>query len=160
MKKKIQLKRSEDYYIKVLLKEVKLKEIMTVPVISIDVEKNFKEVAKKFQENKIRHIPVTGGDNKLIGLISLKDLFRIQPPHETDDGGWVYDEDVLDGIVLKHVMLINPFFMYEDDCMGDAIVKIVENRYGCIPIVNRDMQLQGIVTQEDILMVAAQIFSE
>lgn len=160
MKKKIQLRRSEDYYIKVLLKEVTLKEIMSVPVISIGIDQKFHDVATKFKQHQIRHLPVVGGDNKLVGLISLKDLFRIQPPHETDDGDWVYDDEVLDGIVLKHVMLRNPFFMYDDDCMGDAVVKIVEHRYGCIPVVNRGMQLQGIVTQEDFLAVAAQIFLE
>lgn len=160
MKKKINLKRSEDYYIKILLKELTLKEIMTTPVVSIDVEAKFTEVPKKLKEFTIRQLPVTGGDNKLVGLISQKDLFQIQPPNKNAEGKYVYDEEALSRIILKHVMLENPFFMYEDDCMGDAIVKIIENKHGCIPVVNRNMQLQGIVTQEDFLAVAAQIFLE
>ena len=74
MKKKLQLKRSEDYYIKVLLKEVKLSEVMSSPVISIDVEENFTEVPENFKKYHIRHLPITGGDNKLVGLISQKDV--------------------------------------------------------------------------------------
>ena len=160
MNKKILLKRAEDYYIKVLLKQVKLSEIMSTPVFSVDINEKFTEIPKKFRQHHIRHLPIIGGDNKLVGLISQKDLFRIHPPHKTLDGEWLYDEKALEDIILKHVMLQNPFFMYENDCMGAAIVKFVQHKYGCIPIVNQDMQLKGIVTQEDVLGIAAQIFLE
>jgi CBS domain-containing protein len=158
--RKISLKRSEDYYIKALLKEVKIKEIMTTPVVSINVESSFAEVPKLLERHGVRHLPVVGGKNRLAGLISQRDVYRLQPPHTTLDGDLVYDEAGLRGIILKHVMKNDPFFMYEDDCMGDALVKFVEHKYGCIPIVNRDHELQGLVTQEDILRIAAQIYLE
>ena len=159
MFKRIPLKRAEDYYIKVLLREVPLKDIMTTPVITIDIDAKFNEVPQKFRKYEIRHLPVTGGpEKKLVGLISLRDLYRIHSPHRNLEGEWVYDDQELDGIILKNVMLRNPFYMKENDCMGEALVKIVEHKYGCIPIVNEDMQIQGILTQEDILRVAAQIY--
>ncbi|HSV43434.1 MAG TPA: CBS domain-containing protein [Candidatus Bathyarchaeia archaeon] len=160
MREKVQLKHSEDYYLKTLLSTVKLKEIMTSPVVSIDLDASFKEVPKKFAQFGIRHLPVVTGGKKLVGLISQRDLFRIQPPHKTLDGDLVYDEDALDGVVLKHVMVQEPFFMNQNDSLGNAIVAIVEKKYGCIPIVNEKMELQGIVTQMDMLKVAGQIFQE
>ncbi len=160
MREKIQLKRSEDYYLKVLLKETKLKTIMTSPVVCIDLDASFKEVPKKFEEFRIRHLPVVTGGKKLVGLISQRDLFRLQPPRKTLDGELVYDQDALDGIILKHVMVQEPFFMKENDSLGDAIVAIVEKKYGCIPIVNEKMEIQGMVTQMDMLKVSAQIFQE
>jgi CBS domain-containing protein len=154
------LKRSEDYYIKVLLTQIKIHEVMTTPVISVDVETNFKEIPHKFGQYNIRHLPVVGGDHKLVGLISQKELFRICPPHKTDDGDFVYDEGVLSGIILKHVMVREPFFMQENQCIGEAATQFVEKKYGCIPIVNDTMQLTGIITQEDILRIAVQIYQE
>lgn len=154
------LKRAEDYYIKLLLTQIKIQEVMTIPVVAVDVETPFKEIPRKFEQYNIRHLPVVGGDHKLVGLISQKDLFRICPPHKTDDGDFVYDEGLLSGIILKHVMVREPFFMQEDQCLGDAAAQFVEKKYGCIPIVNADMQLTGILTQEDILRIAVQIYQE
>lgn len=158
-KKRI-LKRAEDYYIKALLTQIKIQEVMTTPVISVDIETHFKEIPRKFEQYNIRHLPVVGGDHKLVGLISQKELFRICPPHKTDNGDFVYDDGILSGIILKHVMVREPFFMQEDQPLGDAAVKFVEKKYGCIPIVNSNMQLTGILTQEDILRIAVQIYQE
>jgi len=154
------LKRSEDYYIKRLLQEIVIREVMTSPVITVDVDADFKEVPQKLIRHHVRHLPVTGGDRKLVGLISQRDLFRIHPPRKTDDGEFVYDEEAMAGIILKHVMAREPFFMKEDQSIGDAAVQFVEKKYGCIPIVNDDMQITGILTQEDILRVAVQIYQE
>ncbi|MEW5895733.1 MAG: CBS domain-containing protein [Candidatus Omnitrophota bacterium] len=159
--KKIPLKHAEDYYIKVLLRELRLKDIMSTPVISIDVNMPFREIPEKYRKFHIRHLPVTGGpEGKLVGLLSERDLFRIHSPHRNEEGEWVYDREELNSIILRNVMVRNPFYMKEDDCMGEALVRIVENKFGCIPIVNKDMQLRGIITQEDILRVAAQIYLE
>jgi len=160
MERKIPLKRSEDYYIKVVLRETKLKDVMTAPAVTVPVEAHFKEVPRLFQQHNIRHLPVVGGPGRLVGLISQRDLFRMCPPHRNEEGEYVYDDHALEGIILRHVMVQEPFFMYEDDCMGEATVRIVERKCGCIPVVNKDMQVQGIVTQEDILRIAAQIYLE
>ena len=158
--KQVRLKRSEDYYIKVLLREIKIHEVMITPVVSIDIEANFKDIPRMFEQYHIRHLPVVGGNNKLVGLISQRDLFRVCPPNKTDDGSFVYNDADLSGIILKHVMVREPFFMRQDQNIGDAAVQFVEKKYGCIPIVNHDMQLTGILTQEDILRIAVQIYLE
>src|SRR3989338_9184698 len=98
MKDPIKLKRPEDYYIKVLLKEIKLKEIMTSEIVTVKVDAAFSEVAEKLTNHGFRHLPIIDEDKKLVGLISERDLFKIQPPHKLEDGTWFYDKDMLDAV--------------------------------------------------------------
>ena len=158
MRGKVKLKHGEDYYIKVLLRETTISEIMTPSPVSIKKDDSFKDVPRKFKEFNIRHLPVVDESNKLVGLISQRDLFRVMTPRKTMEGDFFYDEDELNRIILKHVMKKDPFYMHEKDSLGDALIKIVEKKYGCIPVVDENRVLCGIVTQIDILKVALQIY--
>jgi len=160
MRGKIKLKHGEDYYVKVLLGETKIAEIMTPSPVSVQVDDSFAEVPRKFKEYNIRHLPVVDEKNKLVGLISQRDLFSIATPRKAPDGNFFYDEDELEDIILRHVMKKDPFFMHENDSLGDALAQIVEHKFGCIPVVAADKTLRGILTQVDILKVALQIYQE
>lgn len=63
------LKHSKDFYIRSLLNKVKLKEIMTKDVITIDINENFSHVVDKFVRYRIRHLPVVEEKNKLVVLL-------------------------------------------------------------------------------------------
>ena len=154
------LKQPEDYYIKVLLNKVHLKDVMTTKIVSINVDAPFSQVEQKMRECKVRHVPVVDENNKLVGLMSQRDLYRIHPPHRDEEGNWVYDQESLDSVILKHVMTKDPFALSPDNTMADALPPMVERKYGCIPIVDKDRHLCGIITQMDILKIALQILRE
>ena len=160
MREKVQLKHTENYYLKVLLKKTKVSEIMTSPAVTVRVDQPFRNIPKLFTQHHIRHIPVVDDRQRLVGLLSQRDLFRIQPPKKTLEGELVYDDALLGNIILANVRITDPFCMKEKENMGDALVTIVEKKYGCIPIVNEENVVKGILTQVDILKVAAQIFLE
>ena len=145
--------------IKVLLKMTRMKDIMSTKLISIHTDAPFREVPRKMLEFRIRHLPVVDKNNKLVGLMTQRDLYKIQPPRRLMDGTDFYDEEALNNILLPHVMIKNPFAMHPDDSIGDALLKMVHDKYGCIPVVDRQGALCGIVTQIDILKLAAQIYS-
>jgi len=157
---KLTLKRSEDYYVKVLLKETKLKDFMTKEVAALNVSAKFSDVPKMFKKFKVRHLAVVNEENCLVGIMSQRDLYKIQPPKKLMDGTWYYDDDVLNNIILSEVMTRKLFTLHPDDSMGDALVAMAEKKYGCIPIVDKKKKICGIITQVDILRVAAQIYNE
>lgn len=154
------LKYSEDYYVRILLNKVLLKEIMITKVISVQEDAPFHEVADKIMKNKIRHLPVVDKNNKLIGLMTERDLYKIQSPRKLEDGTWYYDQESLDNFILKDVMIVNPFVLKPDNTVAEAILNMVQKKYGCIPIVDHNSTLCGIVTYVDLLALAAQILEE
>ena len=160
IRNKMHLSRSEDYFIKVLLQEITLSQIMTTAVVSIPVTQAFSQVVRLLNTHHIRHLPVIGADQRLVGLITQRDLFKNHPPKRLDNGEWYYDPDELDRLLLGRIMIPNPFTMQPHERLGDLITQMVARKYGCIPVVNPDGQLQGIITQYDILKMAAAIYLE
>jgi len=159
--KRIQLKRKErDYYIKALLKEVTLGELMTSPAISIKEDALFSDVAEKFKRLGIRHLPVVDEKNKVVGIITERDLHKVCSPRKLEDGTWYYDKEMLDGFILSSVMTPKPVTMHPEQNIGEALLLMARNKYGCIPIVDKQGVLCGVITQMDYLYVAAQILEE
>ena len=69
-----------DYTRKVILKgkssrEIKIRTIMTSPVICADTEQDVKECMALMTSKKIRHLPVLE-NNRLTGMVSLGDLVQ------------------------------------------------------------------------------------
>ena len=156
----MELKRPENYFIKKLLNEVKLKDIMTTAVISIREDEPFHRVEEKLKSHRIRHLPVVDVNNRLVGLITQRDLYKIQSPRKLEDGTWYYDRQMLDNFILKHVMAKAVCTLSSEASVAEALLKMVDTKYGCIPIVDDKNMLCGIITQIDILKIAARILRE
>ncbi len=154
------LKHTEDFFIRSLLNKVQLKEIMTRDIIVIDVNAPFSQVYDKFANNKIRHLPVVVDKNHLVGIITQRDLYRIQSPRHLEDGEWYYDREMLDSYILQKVMTPKPFILTPEHSVAAALLAMVDYKYSCIPIVERGDVLCGIITQIDILKIGAQILRE
>ena len=59
-------------------RKTKVKEIMSSPLVTIGPSTDLEEAAHLMFEKKIKNIPVAN-ENRLIGLISLQDICRLQP---------------------------------------------------------------------------------
>ena len=154
------LKHSEDFYIRTLLNKVKLREIMVETVVCLKVNDPFSLVEEKFRKYHVRHLPVVDEGYKLVGVITQWDLYRISTPRKDEDGSLVYDKETLDSYILEHVMTKNPFSLTPDHTVADALLAMVDKKFGSIPLVDKQNVLRGIVTQIDILRIGAQILKE
>ena len=153
--------RSENYYLKRLLNMVKISEIMTKNVITVADSDSFSLVEEKLRMFRIRHLPVVNQGGQLVGIVTQRDLYRVQSPRVSHDGNWFYNKETLDSYILKHVMTPDPICLYADDSVGAAVLLMVKHKYGCIPIVAHERKtLCGIITQHDILKIAAGILRE
>ena len=55
-----------------------VKEVMSTPVIVVDPEKSLEEAVTLMFEKRVKKLPVVK-DKKLVGLVTLTDIARIQP---------------------------------------------------------------------------------
>lgn len=147
-------------YLRTFLKSVTLGEIMTRKVISVRLDALFSDVESLMRMNHIRHIPVVAPGNRLVGLITQRDLYRIASPHIAEDGGRFYLKEYLDGFILGQVMIKDPFAMKEGDSLADAMIAMGQHCYGCVLITDDNGKLRGIVTLADIVKLAANIVTE
>ena len=124
---------------------------MTKPVITVSTEDAFHVVWEKMDVYDIRHLPVVNHLGCLVGLITERNLYKIHSPRKLEDGSWYYDSDLLDGFILTKVMVQAPFTLSPDNTLLDVMKAMTQFKYGCIPIVDKNLIPQGIITRNNII---------
>ena len=128
-----------------------IRDVMTASPITLSVNSHFSEVEEHFRRYHIRHIPIVDEHKVLLGIITQRDLYRAYSPRRTLEGDSIYDREELDKLILKYSMTPNPLTLGPDEPVLKAIKIMVSTKYGCIPIVDSEKHIVGIVTQIDIL---------
>src|SRR5258706_13294711 len=99
----------------------------------------------------IRHIPIVH-EGQLVGLITDRDLGRASPSilgrTTEEEYNQVFQENTISRVMVKNPMTVAP-----DTLLGDAIMTLQENKWGCVPVAE-DGKLVGILTITDGLRYA------
>jgi len=129
---------------------VKLEEIMTRRVVTVELDDSLATVKQIFDSLHFHHLLVIGSDKKLCGVISDRDLLRAISPY----AGTV-SENARDSATLKkrahQIMTRSPMTLSPDASVAEAIQLFLGHRVSCIPIVDEGFRAVGIVSWRDIL---------
>ncbi|MCA9400750.1 MAG: CBS domain-containing protein [Candidatus Omnitrophica bacterium] len=148
-------------------KETSLGSIMRTNVITIKQDDDFSLAEERFIKNRINHLIVLDREDKLIGVLSQKYLYKTQSPRkifgeELDydprliiDGDSFYDKDTLNSYLLHNAMNKDPFILSPDDFLLTAILEMSNRNISCIPIVDEQRFVKGVIFLQDILNLIA-----
>ncbi len=120
-------------------------EWMTKKPMTIGSDTSIVEAHRVLREYEIRHLPVVDADGKLLGLVSDHDIGTVvvqsldSPNRPLGDVTKVMTEDLL---------TVRP----EDD-LATASLVMHNRKIGCLPVVDGDEVLVGIITTHDLLEV-------
>ena len=132
---------------------------MVTDVVTIGIDEPFSRVWDVLKPRKIRHLPVVDTQGKLKGIITLRDLYRIVSPRKkVEEEGLFYRKQDLEKFILSSVMTENVLTLSANQTLGHAVDTMVEKKFGCIPIVDGEGMLIGILTQIDVLRAIAKYF--
>lgn len=117
----------------------------------VSVKPNY-SVSKTFQlmtETKHSKLPVVDENNKLIGIITGKLIAEVNPSKATSLS--VYEiNHLLSKIKVKEIMKTGVFKINKNSLIEDAALIIKENKISCLPVVDGENNLVGIITRVDI----------
>lgn len=124
---------------------------MTRKVITINQEAGIFEAQQKMADNHIRHLPVVDEDNRLIGIITDRDIRSALPYSlfqklETGKAG-----DAIPALQVKDIMTENPATISLSYTIQDALLLIQKLRVGALPVVDGQGKLKGIISVRDLL---------
>jgi len=124
---------------------------MTRRVITIGPDAGVLEARGRMEENGIRHLPVVDEYNKVIGMITDRDIRSALPsvfstcredPQEIQQISALKVGDVMN----KKVITTSPM-----DTLEDVLLLMHKSNKGALPVVDRDGKLKGIISRRDLI---------
>jgi CBS domain-containing protein len=106
-------------------------------------------------EKRIRHVPVIDGEGALVGLVSQRDVIRCASS-TADDLPLSTSDDLLGAIRAEDIMTQQVETVEADDDLSVAARIMLENKYGCLPVVEEGV-LAGIITEADFVRLLADL---
>jgi len=152
-----------------IFSQTKIEDVMNNEPIVIKESADLSEVQLKFKNFQLSHLLIVNDAYKLVGLISQKYLYKTQSPRKvlTDemeyrpdvilDGDSFYEKETLDSFILRNVMMKSPFTLQPEDSLQDAFSNMAKKNLGCIPVVDKDLRIKGVLTDQAIVRYIASI---
>ncbi|MBP8002501.1 MAG: CBS domain-containing protein [Chloroflexi bacterium] len=127
-----------------------VKERMSHPVITVKSDVPIMEAMNLMKEERIRRLPVIK-DNKLIGIVSDKDLLNAAPSDATSLSVWEVNY-LLSQIKVADVMTKSVLTVTEDTPIEEAARIMADNKIGGLPVMH-DGRIIGLITETDLFKV-------
>nr|WP_293844023.1 CBS domain-containing protein [uncultured Arsenicibacter sp.] len=123
--------------------------IMTGPVLTVNVNDDLHQVIDLINHHKIRHVPVVNA-GEIVGMISQTDINRLTFS-SLFDGQDDADEAVLQMLTIAQVMTHKPRTIPATMTIREVAEVFTQEEFHALPVVNEDNTLTGIVTTTDVI---------
>lgn len=121
----------------------RLQTFMTTEVVTLTPENTLGDAREVLLEKRIHHIPIVDTANKLVGMVTSWDIFKLGKSAEE------YASIKVSDLMTRKLATLEP-----DSHLGAAAEVLMIHLFHAIPIVNDDRELKGIVTTYDLLKYA------
>ena len=138
-----------------------VQEIMTEQVVCLEPQDNLARAIEVLQTEEFRHVPIIDEQARFVGLVSDRDILRNlpfsgrRPPsppkkfreHLFATDSWTENlQQPLESIMVRKVLHISP------GCsVCEAAEILYKKKISCLPIVDEQEKLRGIVTVADLM---------
>lgn len=130
---------------------VQVGQFMTTDLFTVHPEDVVDLAASLMDWRHIRHVPVEDNEGRLVGLVSHRTLLRLV--------GQGMRGAERTPVAVKDIMIKSPVTVTPATATLEAIEKMRTHRIGCLPVVEED-RLVGIITERDLIRVAAMLFEK
>jgi len=129
---------------------MKVKDIMRSSVVTLHTSDSLGVADDVMSMGRIRHLPVVDSHRRVVGLVTQRDLYKAAissvlgftkaKAHE-----WLGKIDVSD------VMTVGVTTVDMEAGIVEAVDKMLSKKFGCLPVIDKDGCLVGLVTESNCL---------
>ena len=132
-----------------------IREYMHTNVITVSPDTTLPDAEKIMRDNNIRRLPVVD-KNKLVGLVTQKDIIEAEPSPATSLSKWELNY-LLSKLKMKEIMVKakNVITITPDTTVEDTITLGQEKKIGAFPVMDNG-KLVGIATVTDLVRIMTQ----
>ena len=124
---------------------------MTRKVITVDPEITVFEAQELLAKNKIRHLPVVDASQKLIGIVTDRDIRSALPYKFIKESCSPEQREEICALTVNAIMTKDPISISPTYTIQDALLMIQNSNVGALPVVDDEGKLTGILSVRDLL---------
>ena len=126
--------------------------------ITISPDASFYEARNIIYEKGVRHLPVVDKNNRLVGIVTDRDIRKTAPSDATllnvQELNYLLGKLKVSSFMTPKEKLITNT---PDTIIEEAVQLMHDNKIGCLPVLERD-KLYGIFTETDALDHLVDVF--
>jgi acetoin utilization protein AcuB len=132
---------------------------MTIDVVTIHENEDVMRARAKMSSHGIRHLPVVDDDNRLVGIVTDRDIRSAMPFDMTETLAKGESSPVQDMVNLRvgDIMTAKPYTISATGTIQDALVLFMKKTVGAFPVVDDQKKVVGIISAQDLLKGFLQI---
>jgi len=137
------------------MKPLAVRDIMSTHVVTFFPELTLALAEDVLRIHKFRHLPVIETDGKIVGLVTRSDVLKAQI---SGLAGLTEAErrEQQASVRIADLMTLDVVTTTPDTLATKAARILLDHPFGCLPVVDADGILLGIVTERDFMRFALQ----
>lgn len=135
------------------MRSLLVSDLMTEKVFTLQSKDNLTALYDLMDAEHIRHIPVLDSEGDVVGLVTHRDLLRTALGRRADLP-LSRQREILSRRAIEEIMTRDIETIAADATIGEAAEIMLENKYGCLPVVEGN-RLVGILTEADFVRCLA-----
>ena len=132
---------------------MRVEDVMQKEPVTLGLDDSLDIAEDIMMLGRVRHLPVTAGDRRLVGLVTQRDLLKASVASVLELSRSV-EHDWLKAIPVRLVMTTDVVSIAPSAPLGEALSVMIARKFGCLPVVEND-KLVGLVTETDCLRMLA-----
>lgn len=135
---------------------LRVKDFMSTKLETLAPDDRLLDADLVIRRAGVRHLPVVQ-DGRLVGLLTERDVRRYAPSilnSTPDDYNEIFQKTLVGKVMTREVTTISA-----DAPLSEATSMLYSLHRGCLPVVDGQGALVGIITRRDILRFANQILN-
>ncbi len=135
--------------------KLSVRDLMTEKIFALRADDDIQMLRDLMDERNVRHVPVVDEDRNLVGLVSQRDLLRNIYPSVSDLPVGT-EHEVLKRVKVSAIMTTDVETVEPEDDLAVAAQIMLDNKYGCVPVVVDGGRVEGILTEADFVRYLAE----
>ncbi|WP_185826758.1 CBS domain-containing protein [Shewanella canadensis] len=139
---------------------MKVSDIMSTQIVCISHKASLKDAHELMQSRGVRHLPVISEfDSKLVGILTHKKMISTVMAMMHKYGGNALDRKER-GQLVEDLMDTDFQKLTDDEPLSIVVEYFIENKLGCLPVVDTQGKVEGIVTSSDFVKLCANLLKQ
>jgi predicted transcriptional regulator len=125
-----------------------VEEFMTTDLFTVQKDDILELVANLIDWRRIRYVPVEDDSKHLVGLITMRKIFR--------EYNNVIHGDSDENTSVDSIMIKNPITIHPEASILEAVDIMDSQKIGCLPVVKNN-RLVGIITEQNYMTITKRL---